>query len=209
MAKILGIDEAGRGALCGPMVIAGAMIDSKDEKKLKELGVKDSKMLTPKERERIRPELDKLVQFKIFKVDPKQIDDNNLNHLEFDIFSQVINELDPDKVFVDAFESNCEKVHGIINSKLNKPVKLICENKADSNYLIVGAASIIAKTHRDREIEKLKEKYGDFGTGYPSDPKCIQFMKDWVRKNRFLPAFVRKKWQTVDEILQTKLGEFR
>ena len=144
MTKILGIDEAGRGALCGPLVVAGAMIDSEDEGKLRKLGVKDSKLLTPDERRTIRSELDKFVKFKIFEINPKEIDNNNLNHLEFNAFSEIINELNPDKVFVDSCEKNCEKVHNILNSKLNKKVKLVCENKADSKYLVVGAASIIS-----------------------------------------------------------------
>ena len=87
-------------------------------------------------------------------------------------------------------------------------MELIVENFADKNYPIVGAASIIAKTVRDQRIEELKLKYGDFGSGYPSDPVCKQFLEKWIKTNRFVPSFVRKKWSTIDGLLQRKLGEF-
>ena len=208
MPLILGIDEAGRGALCGPMVIAGAMINEKEQKKLKELGVKDSKLLSPSQRERIRASLEGLVKYVVFEVQPKEIDENNLNKLELDYFAKVINSFDADKVFVDAIEKNTSKVKSAILKRVGKPLKLIAENKADSKYLIVGAASIIAKTLRDKRIEELKQRYGEIGSGYPSDPSTIKFVENWVKKNRFIPTFVRKKWSTLDSLKQRKLGEF-
>jgi ribonuclease HII len=208
MSLILGIDEAGRGALCGPMVIAGAVMKEKDQKKLKELGVTDSKLLSPSKRERIRKSLEGLVKYAVFEVQPKEIDENNLNHLELDYFAKIIKKFEVDKIFVDAMEKNTEKVKINILKRVGKKVNLIAENKADSKYLIVGAASIIAKTLRDQRIEELKQKYGDFGSGYPSDSKTVKFVKEWIRKNRFIPVFVRKKWSTLDGLKQRKLGEF-
>lgn len=205
---ILGIDEAGRGALCGPMVIAGALIDEKDEKKLKKLGVKDSKQLTPAERARIRIELEGMVKYAVVEVQPQEIDGNNMNHLELDYFARIIDQFDADTVFVDAMEANEEKVASEIKSRVSRPINLVAENKADVNYLIVGAASIIAKTLRDQRIEELKQRYGDFGSGYPSDPRTTKFVEEWIKTNRFIPAFVRKKWSTLDGLKQRKLGEF-
>lgn len=208
MGFILGIDEAGRGALCGPMVIAGALIDEAQEAKLKAIGVKDSKLLSPAQRARIRKELEGLVEYAVIEVTPQQIDENNMNHLELDSFAQIIKRFGTCKVFVDAMEADEEGVRLDILKRVGHPVDIVSKNKADSTYLIVGAASIIAKTSRDARIDELKARYGDFGSGYPADPRTKAFIEDWVEKNRFIPSFVRKKWSTLDNLRQRKLLEF-
>jgi len=74
-------------------------------------------------------------------------------------------------------------------------IKIVSEHKADRNYPIVSAASIIAKVERDREIAELAKYYGDFGSGYPSDPRTMRFLKQCVEKSYDYPNFVRRSWK--------------
>ncbi len=208
--KILGIDEAGKGPVLGPLVLCGYMIDSKDKNKLKKLNVKDSKLLTKKKREEIAPELRKIAKYHmLLKVDAKDIDENkktsNLNKLEIAKMQEIINTLKPDKVIIDAFEVNTRAFKQKIKAGLkNKKVKLVCENFADKNHVEVSAASVLAKVCRDDCIHSLREKYGFNGSGYPSDERTIMFLKDWLEKNNELPDFVRKSWYTSKTLIAEK-----
>jgi len=164
--KICGIDEAGRGCIIGPLVICGAMLEEKDEQKLKQLGVKDSKLLTPLQRMKIAKELPKYIKYQIIIVPPKEIDENvlsetgqNLNWLEANKSIELINMLNPEKAIIDCPSNNVKAYHEYIAERLlHKKIDIKTEHKADMNHLIVAAASIMAKTTRDAEIEKIKEK---------------------------------------------------
>ena len=98
------------------------------------------------------------------------------------------------------------------NSLENQKIELVVEHKADFNHLIVGAASIMAKVTREKELEQIKKKYVvDFGSGYPSDPKTVNFLKKNFDKPRFSELF-RKSWQTYKNVAgkkpQSSLGDF-
>lgn len=215
--KILGIDEAGRGCVAGPLVMCGYLIDGKDVDKLRKMGVKDSKALSAAKRESLVPQLEKIAEdCVLLKVSAGKIDElrtvSNLNKAEIERMQQLINALAPDKVILDALESNEKRFLKKIESGIKVETEIIAENFADSNYLEVGAASIIAKVHRDEEIKKLRQIYGDFGSGYPSDEKTINFLKEWIKKKQELPDFVRKSWLTIQwirgEMEQIKISEF-
>lgn len=216
--KVLGADEAGRGAVLGPLVICGALIDEKDEPKLKELGVKDSKLLTPKQRERIAKELPKLVKYQLIIISPAEIDANvsgengsNLNWLEAMKTVELVNMLQPDKAIIDCPSPNVKAYHEYIVERLmHKKVKIITEHKADYKYLVVGAASILAKVTRDAEIEKIKKHTGeDCGPGYPANPITQAFLKKNWNKH---PELFRHSWSTYKEVAgmkkQKKIGEY-
>ncbi len=216
--KVCGIDEAGRGCVIGPLVLCGAMIDENKEPSLKELGVKDSKLLTPLQRERIAKELPKHVKYQLILVPPAEIDKNvlsetgaNLNWLEADKSVELINMLNPERALIDCPSTNTKAYHEYIAERLMaKTIEFKTEHKADSKYLIVGAASILAKVARDAEIEKLKKHVGeDFGSGYMADPKTAAFLKKNWNKH---PEIFRHSW-TPYQILagmkkQKKLGEY-
>ena len=209
MTTILGIDEAGRGPVIGPLVMCGYLVDKANVKELKNLGVKDSKLLSAKKRSSLFAKLMKLSDdLVVLKIPANQIDKerdiSNLNKLEISRMQHIINLLEPDKVIIDAIESNTKKFYEKIICKIDKKIKLVTENFADKRYLEVGAASIIAKVHRDDEIRKLHKKHGNFGTGYPSDPRTIKFLKDWIKKNKEFPSFVRKSWATAQCIKTEK-----
>jgi len=216
--KILGIDESGRGPVVGPMVMCGYLVDEKKSGKLRDIGVKDSKMLTPQKRRALFPKLKKMCDdFVLLKISAEEIDKlrtvSNLNKLEIERMQHIINLLEPDRVIIDAIEANTKKFHAKISSRIkNKGIEIVAENFADKKYHEVGAASIIAKVSRDNEIHKLHRKYGNFGTGYTSDDRTIKFLKDWIEKNKEFPAIVRKSWITAMEIKKAKeqkgLGQF-
>jgi len=212
---ISGVEEAGRGPVIGPMVMVLASCEEKDEFKLKAMGVKDSKMLTPQQREKLYNEIKDLCNFEMVKIQPEEIDaavfseETNLNWLEADKSIMLINKMRPDKVILDCPSTNIKEYKAYIMKGLDYKPILVVEHKADVNYTIVGAASILAKVARDHEIKKLKAKYSvDFGSGYPSDPLTMGF----VAKNFDKYPFFRQSWETWQHAKkhggQKKLGEF-
>lgn len=227
--KILGIDEAGRGCVVGPLVMCGYLVDEKNVSELKKIGVRDSKLLSSLQRNKIIPKLEKLASdVVLLKIPAGEIDKmrtiTNLNKIEIERMAQIINAFNPDKVIIDALEANekkfRKKIEGLVNKTAldsqsegrNNGCEIIAENFADKNYVEVGAASIMAKVTRDKEINELQKGFADFGSGYPSDEKTINFLKDCVKNNRGFPAFVRKSWLTVrwiqEEIQQRKISSF-
>jgi len=205
---VAGIDEAGRGPLIGPMVMAGILIDEKDVDKLKAIGVKDSKLLSQKQREILYKKIIEIVHdYNIVVVEPAEIDetlasaDSNLNWLEAQKTAIILNELKPDKAIVDAPSNNIKAYEDYLRNLLKKDMKLVVEHKADLNYVESGAASILAKVTREEEIAVMKKKVGDFGSGYPSDPKTQEFLKKYHNK---YPDIFRKSWATYKKVAGQK-----
>ena len=200
MTKVLGIDEAGRGPVIGPMVIAGIMINEEDEYLLEE--AKDSKLVLHKKRLQLDKkfkENDK-IDYKIIVIEPEIIDaavlsgELNLNWLEAHKQAEIINEMQPDKAIIDCPSINCEAYEKYLRELIeNKNIQLIVEHKADINYKVVSAASILAKVEREKQMNLIREKYGDCGPGYPSNQKTQDFVKNnW---NKY-PTIFRKSWST-------------
>ncbi len=202
--QVCGIDDAGRGSMLGPLVISGISIDKKNLRKLSSLGVKDSKKLSPKNRELLYKKIITLVDdFYIVKIPPRSIDASvkrhGLNELEAKYMAKVVSKLDPDTSYVDSCDVN-PKRFGKEISKLSDNHKIKSYHHADSRFVIVSAASILAKVTRDRAIEKLRKNH-DLGSGYPSDSKTVKFVTRYYKTNRSLPTFVRKSWKPVQKIL--------
>ncbi|MEM2610984.1 MAG: ribonuclease HII [Candidatus Bathyarchaeia archaeon] len=213
--RLCGIDDAGRGPVIGPLVIAGVLIDEERLPNLIRLGVRDSKTLSPRRREYLAGEILKIVEdYRVVKVPPSEIDRvvehgrrlNRLNRLEARIMASIIRDLKPDIAYVDASDILPERFRQHIAEELPFTVKIVSEHKADRTYPIVSAASIVAKVERDREIESLKQIYGDFGSGYAADPKTISFLKRWIEEHGSYPDFVRKSWKTVKILLRDREG---
>lgn len=208
---ICGIDDAGRGPVIGPLVIAGVLVDEGGLLKLISLGVRDSKTLSPESRRRLADEILKIVRdHRVVRVSPSEIDYvvergrrlNRLNRLEARVMASIIRDLKPDVAYVDASDMLPGRFKQHIAEELPFRVEIVSEHKADETYPVVSAASIIAKVERDREIEKLKRKYGDLGSGYAADPKTLSFLREWIRKHGEYPDFVRKSWRTARRILE-------
>ncbi|MFH1400962.1 MAG: ribonuclease HII [Nanoarchaeota archaeon] len=188
MAIIGGVEEAGRGPVIGPMVMAICAMEEKDIGTLKALGVKDSKLLTPQQREGLFEHIKRLTKHTITIISAKEIDaaleseDLNLNWLEAQTSATLIDGLDAKltKVILDCPSNNIPAYTAYVKKHVKRDVEIIAEHKADLNHTIVGAASILAKVTRDREIETIKKKIGhDFGSGYPSDPSTIAFLEKY------------------------------
>ena len=194
--------------------MCGFAIDSSKIDELKKIGVKDSKELSERRREQLEIKLRQMADgILVIKVSASDIDklrsETNLNRIEAKRMCEIINSVECDKVFLDSIEANTEKFRREIiaglNAKLkenikNKRLDIISENFADKRYPVVGAASIIAKVERDRDVAEIRKEYGDFGSGYSSDPRTIKFLKDWIKKNKMYPSFVRWSWITAKEI---------
>ena len=211
MTLICGVDEAGRGPLIGPMVMAGVLIKDTDETKLKAIGVKDSKLLTHEQRESMFERIKEAVkEFYIVIVPSSEVDDAvfgkdnlNLNRLEAKKTAEILNRLKPQIAYIDCPSTNTKAYNELLKGQLKFPIKkLITEHKADQNYAVASAASILAKVTRDREIEKIKDSLGvDFGSGYMSDPKTAEFLK---KHHSTYKEIFRQSWAPYQKIAQTK-----
>lgn len=205
---ILGIDEAGKGPVIGPMVVAGCLIDASIEREFKNLGIKDSKELTPKRREFLANIIrEKAETFEIVIIHPKEIDESlnsgtNLNHLESGKIAEIINKINKGykkiKVVIDCPSVGIAKWADALKMKIENlsNLEITCEHKADKNHIAVSAASILAKSIREKEMDALREKYGsEIGSGYTSDPATIHFLELHADDPKDESIF-RKTWET-------------
>jgi ribonuclease HII len=201
---VAGVDEAGRGCVIGPLVIAGFLIKEENLPVLVQLGVKDSKLLSPKKREALSKEIMRVAEkHYVVKLAPMEIDRvveskrklHKLNRLEAQTMAHIINTLKPDEVYVDAADVLEDRFKHHIQEGLTVKAKITSRHKADKIYPVVSAASIIAKVERDHEIAALKANYGDFGSGYLTDQKTMRFLKQWLQTHAEYPDCVRKSWK--------------
>ena len=209
---ICGCDEAGRGPVLGPLVVAG--VSFKDDLKLVELKVRDSKKITPKRRivlARIIKEI--AVNYEILVIPAKDIDDMRkvmtLNEIEVNGFTKVIKKLKPKVCYVDSADVNENRFARDILAGLSFKPDIISKHKADDIYPVVGAASILAKTRRDEEVRdielELRKKLNlPLGSGYPADPVTKRFLSIWVERFGRLPPYTRHSWKTAQKLIEEK-----
>ncbi|MHA1212775.1 MAG: ribonuclease HII [Candidatus Heimdallarchaeota archaeon] len=205
---IAGVDEAGRGPVIGPLVVAGVVLDKKDLDRLVEQGLTDSKLLTKEQRESFYPEILKCAKdYKVVIIHADEIDSKrgraiNLNRIEIKVMIDILGKLEGWKeAFVDACDRNANRLQVILRNNVRK--EIVAEHFADLTYPVVSAASVIAKVVRDREIEKMHDTFGvDFGSGYPHDPKTNKFLTDYYSQHQELPIVARKSWATSKRIIE-------
>lgn len=214
---ICGIDEAGRGPVLGPMIICGICFEESKLSYLKELGVKDSKKLKKEKRTELAKILKReAYRFKLVEVSCVEIDDRekkkiSLNKLEELKMVLILNHLKPDIIYIDAADVNEKRFGKSIHKELSyKPQKIISKHKADDLFPIVSAASILAKNRRDAIIDRLRNKYkelgyNDCGSGYASDQRSVNFLREWIKKHKNPPKFARKSWETTKKILEEEI----
>ena len=204
----LGIDDAGRGPVIGPLILAGCLIDDKTGKEFKKLGIKDSKQLTQKRREFLAEKIkDQAETFEVLRIKPAEIDDRsekgvNLNKVEALACAKIINKINKGyskiKVVIDCPSVSIGAWQDFLKTKIKdlSNLEIVCEHKADKNHISVSAASVLAKTVREKEMQKLKEIYGtELGSGYTSDPATQRFLKKNAKKLDDSGIF-RKSWIT-------------
>ncbi len=193
------------GCLVGPLVVAGIAVQSNAIARLRDLGVKDSKKLSPRRRESLYGDILRVCD-RVYstKITPTEIDSvvragkkyRRLNYLEAVYFARVIDELGAAKVTVDASDAVPMRFQVNISDNLKSECRVFAAHKADRDYPLVSAASIVAKVERDREVARLREKHGDFGSGYPSDPTTRGFFTAMIMGGQPIPGYARKSWKT-------------
>ena len=216
--RVCGVDDAGRGPVIGPLVIAGIRIEEEKLDQLKSLGVKDSKKLSREARAELSAEIPKIIdEYYIVELEAAHLDlvvnrsprFQRLNLLEAKAMAEVIEKLKPHLAYVDASDTRPERFKNNILEHLSFKPKVVSEHHADEKYPSVSAASILAKVQRDSRIEEIKKQYGDIGSGYATDPKTVRFLSEYYLANRDFPPIVRRSWKTlrniVREISQSKL----
>ena len=203
-----GVDEAGRGSIIGPLVIAGISIKQDRIMDLHHVGVRDSKILTAKARTSLFAIVSEMVDsLCIYKIDCSVIDENvfskGLNKLEAETMAYVIDNLKADMVYVDSCDTDPGRYKHYIESRLiTSKSKLYSMHHADSLNIVVSAASIIAKFVRDGEIQEIRKTHCNIGSGYPSDVKTMRFIRNWVSEYKCAPRFARKSWRPLREMLE-------
>lgn len=215
---LAGVDEAGRGPVLGPLVVAGVVLHQDDLPQLVENGLADSKFVPKAKREQLyQTILGKAIDYKVIIIEAMDIDTQranatNLNKIEMNSFVEILLLMKQwSKAYVDACDRNAKRFQLTLQNRVN--TNIIAEHFADQTYPIVSAASIIAKVVRDREIEKYHNEYGvDFGSGYPHDKKTNRFLNDYISQYGKLPMVARKSWATAKRAIekheQSNLDEF-
>jgi len=208
-----GIDEAGRGPAIGPMVMSLVIMDEEDVYGLVSMGARDSKAMTPKLRRRVYSFiLERCLELLVRVVSPEEIDNAvmgrglaNLNELEAYVAAEMISMAKglgrTGKIYMDSPDPKPERYLSAVKRFLEvKGVSLrstlVAENHAELKFPVVALASIVSKVVRDDIVEKLRKEYGDFGSGYPSDPKTKEFIREWLGKRGESPPIARKSWRS-------------
>lgn len=203
---ICGVDEAGKGSVLGPMVIAA--VGTANEDVFSDLTIRDSKTHTAKERERLAAIIRKRCRVTTVKIDAHEIDairaEMTLNVCVARAHAQAINKLRPKTAYVDACDVNEFRYAEMVRCHLTRQCEIVSEHHADSTFQIVSAASIIAKVTRDGEIRKLAKTYGEIGSGYPADPVTIAYLSSYLDEHRHPPPIARKSWKTVTAMIGRK-----
>ncbi len=203
---ICGVDEAGKGSVLGPMVIAGVGTKSPDI--FLEIPVKDSKKLTPAARDLLYSRIKKHCRIATVVIEAHEIDafrrEMTMNTVVARAHADVIRRISPDIAYVDACDVNSVRYGQTVGEYLDNPCEIVSEHHADDKFPVVSAASIIAKVTRDRAITKLAKKYGDIGSGYPSDPATVHYLTAYIDKHSCPPVIARKSWKTVISMVARK-----
>ncbi|MCI4368938.1 MAG: ribonuclease HII [Thermoplasmata archaeon] len=198
---LLGLDEAGRGSVLGPLVVGGFLLEEERLGELPALGVKDSKQLTPGARERIYGRLRSLGTCSSVTLSAPEVDRwvrrGGLNELEARAFAQLIRRHRPEVAFADACDPVAARFQENIYRLSGSKSRVDARHHADEELPIVGAASIVAKVRRDRAIAGLQARVsGVIGSGYPSDATTVAYVRSCLSTGAALPDWVRSSWST-------------
>ncbi|MFZ0891815.1 MAG: ribonuclease HII [Thermoplasmata archaeon] len=203
---VLGVDEAGRGCVLGPLVVGGFVLREDRIPELTYLGVRDSKLLAPAKREAVYADLLRTGACHSIPLQPREIDQwvarGKLNDLEAEAFALIARRSQAALAIVDSCDPVPRRFGRRIRRLAGVPIQVISAHHADRDYPIVGAASIIAKVRRDRALRELEaEVGGPLGSGYPSDPATVSFLRETLRKAAHPPSWVRSSWATTERVM--------
>lgn len=207
---ICGVDEAGRGPVIGPLVVAGVAIENPEL--LEKLNVRNSKKCTPKRREKLAVEIMKIAKSELIIMPAEEIDilraEMSLNRIEAKLFATVIEKLNPSIAYVDSADADELIFKKLIAEEIGTRTEIVSKHMADEIYPIVSAASIIAKVKRDEEVRKIEiEIRQPIGSGYPADPLTMEFLENWIKTHGDFPPYTRKTWETAQRIFNKVKGK--
>jgi len=211
---LIGVDEAGRGSIIGDLVIALTAIPVKNIENLRNYGVKDSKKLTPKRRmELLKLIFRESILILTSHIPPLTIDKIKINKLELMRVASMINNalkyidamLDNKcsvGIYIDEIKGFKDQLKRLIMDRYKNLIisEIVMEPKADEKYIPVAAASIIAKTYRDLNIKFGRVIHGDYGSGYPSDPRTRSWIIECYNTYREPPSILRRSWGSLLKI---------
>jgi ribonuclease HII len=208
-ARVLGLDEAGRGSVLGPLVVGGFCCTEDDLPAVIGTGARDSKLLAPVRRAAIYDRLAAVGERRSIALTPRTIDrfvaHGGLNELELRAFARLVRAFRPDVVFVDACDPNAERFGRRLAVESGTGARIVSRHKADRDYPVVGAASIVAKVRRDAAIEALQAVLAEeLGTGYPSDPTTRACVERYARDGGRIPDWMRRTWETVQSVKRAR-----
>ncbi|MCD4740000.1 ribonuclease HII [archaeon] len=200
-----------KGPVIGSMMIAGVLDTERSSIAYSEMGCKDSKLVPPEKREKLAENIRKRAkQVNFVEISAKEIDflrsTISLNEVEAKKIAELVGLFDPEpeKLIIDCPDSIPANFLKRLHKYLGPNINAVIEHKADYNYPIVSAASIIAKTERDASVRKLEQQYGLLGTGYPGDPRTKKFLRDCFAERGKFPPCVRKSWETAKAFYDKK-----
>jgi ribonuclease HII len=208
---LVGVDEAGRGAWVGPLVVGAVAIPPGALEQVRASGARDSKTLSPTARERVYDRLAEVATARSVELPPSEIDrhvrQGRLNELEARAFGEIVKEFAPATAYVDACDVNARRFGRRVADAAGPGVRVVARHHADRDHPLVGAASIVAKVRRDRAIQRLAEQLGgDPGSGYPSDERTVQFVAGRVAKRAPIPDWIRASWATTQRVIRSRPG---
>jgi ribonuclease HII len=214
---IVGVDEAGRGAWIGPLVVGAFAISEDRLPDLRACGARDSKVVAPAERERIHDLLPSLGVARSLELPPPEIDRHaslgHLNALEARAFGEILAPFSPAVAYVDACDTDAARFGRRVSTLAGPGIRIIARHRADERYPVVGAASIVAKVRRDRAVRELGGRLGvEVGSGYPSDARTIRAVRSLLPPGSARPEWLRASWATTSRVLRGRaprtLAEF-
>lgn len=206
---VLGVDEAGRGAVLGPLVVAGVAVRSEHQTGLWGLGFRDSKVLS---RDRRRALVRRLgsggARAGVVVIPAAAVDGASLTDLELEATAALVQRLGPQAVVVDTpvGPGAIPWFRKLLATRVGLPAAAVSiVPKADRDHPAVAAASVLAKVVRDGYILVLRRQYGDFGWGYPGEEKVQAYLQAWVAAHGTCPPLCRTRWRTVQNLLNPSL----
>lgn len=191
----VGVDEAGRGPAMGPVVVGMVVWTGKGVPD--DLPLRDSKKLSPSVRRKAARRLEQTVRHRVLSIPAWCLARESLSlpQLEARVILRGLREFPGVPAVCDLLE-NGDTSHDWLRHH-DPRREFVFEPKAEDAYPGVAAASILAKVHRDRAMEAIGERFGEVGSGYPSDPSTRDWLKRWSRRDEAWPSFVRTGWSTV------------
>jgi len=197
---MIGVDEAGKGAVVGSMFVAAVEFDADFE-------VPDSKRLGADKREELAERVRKTCEVAVVEVTADEIDryvvDGGMNDLMVEAHGRALDGLDASgAVVADASDTDADRFARRLSERAGREVD--AEHGADDRYDAVGAASVVAKVERDAGVSEF-----DAGSGYPGDQDAVEFLR---RHAPEYPDCVRESWSTAERVArkekQSDLDEF-